>query len=132
MLLVNSWYSKSESRSYSYPRYTSHPNLYCTPLRSQKNKTKAFPSLQCGLTPICFPQHAKYASRYINQVSYIINSEKEFPTRHVVVFLGHIVLGTLTSLRHLPVDVLVRSLDVACLAVDAAIAVLATMPSIQN
>lgn len=35
--------------------------------------------------------------------------------------LCHVVLGALTSLRHLPVDVLVRGLDVARLAVDAAV-----------
>jgi len=35
--------------------------------------------------------------------------------------LGHVVLGTLSSLGHLPVDILVRGLDVARLAVDAAI-----------
>ena len=32
----------------------------------------------------------------------------------------HVVLGTLAALGHLPVDVLVGRLDVACLAVDAA------------
>lgn len=50
----------------------------------------------------------------------------------MVVFLGHIVLRALASLRHLPVDVLVRSLDVACLTVDAAVAMLVTMPSTQS
>src|SRR5690242_8194311 len=41
-----------------------------------------------------------------------------------LLFLGHVVLGALTSLRHLPVDVLVRRLDITCLAVNAAVVVL--------
>jgi hypothetical protein len=33
----------------------------------------------------------------------------------------HVILRALTALRHLPVDVLVRSLDIAGLAVDATV-----------
>lgn len=36
-------------------------------------------------------------------------------------YLGHVVLGTFTTLWRLPVDVLSRHLDVAGLAVDAAV-----------
>lgn len=35
--------------------------------------------------------------------------------------LCHIILGTLTTLRNLPVDVLIGGLDVACFAMYAAV-----------
>ena len=42
-------------------------------------------------------------------------------------FLGHVVLRTFTSLGHLPVDVLVRGLDIARLAMDAAVPLLESL-----
>lgn len=35
--------------------------------------------------------------------------------------LCHVVLGTFAALRYLPVDVLLGSFDIACLAVNAAV-----------
>ena len=41
--------------------------------------------------------------------------------KHVGDYLGHVVLRTFTTLWRLPVDILSRHLDVAGLAVDAAV-----------
>jgi hypothetical protein len=49
-----------------------------------------------------------------------------------MLFLGHVVLGALTSLWHLPVDILVRRLDITCLAVNTAIEMLVIKIPTQN
>jgi hypothetical protein len=50
------------------------------------------------------------------EASFFIQQEKKVSDPS-----GHVVLGALATLRDLPVDVLLGRLDVACLAVDAAV-----------